>query len=54
MRIIAVIAIAIISFLSIGCAVRLQPPQQGEWSNFHDPSHKVTNDVEHPAEPGEK
>ena len=54
MRIFAVIAIAIFSLLSAGCDVRLQPSQQGEWSDYHDNAHKVTNDVTHPAEPAEK
>ena len=58
MRVLAVIVLAIVSMLSVGCAaggVRLQPPVQGEWSNFHNDQHKVSNDVREAAEkPNEK
>ena len=37
-----------LSIFSAGCAVRLQPSQQGEWSNFNDKAHQVSNDVQHP------
>ena len=50
MRILAVIVIVIVSFLSVGCAVRLQPSQQGEWSNFHDQKDKISKDAQPPAE----
>jgi len=54
MRILAAILLTIFSFLSIGCAVRLQPAAQGEWSNFHNPKHEVSKDAaaetEKPAE----
>jgi hypothetical protein len=48
MRILAVIVLAIFSILSVGCTsegVMLQPPLQGEWSNFHNDKHKVTKDA---------
>jgi hypothetical protein len=48
MRILAVIVIAIFSMLSVGCTsegVMLQPPVQGEWSNFHSDKDKVTRDA---------
>jgi hypothetical protein len=55
MRILAVIVIAIFSILSVGCTsegVMLQPPVQGEWSNFHNDKDKVTKDArEEPAKP---
>jgi hypothetical protein len=54
MRISAVIALAIFSLLSAGCATVLQPPQQGEWSNFHDKSQQNTENVQHPGEGAEK
>jgi hypothetical protein len=50
MRIFAVIVLGIVSFLSAGCAVRLQPPVQGEWSDFHDEKDKVSKDANPPAE----
>jgi hypothetical protein len=50
MRILAVIVIGIVSLLSVGCAVRLQPSQQGEWSNFHDEKDKVSKDAQPPTE----
>ena len=40
------IAIGIVSLLSVGCAVILQPAQQGEWSNFHDEKDKVSKDAQ--------
>jgi len=48
MRFLAVIVIAIFSMLSVGCTsegVMLQPPVQGEWSNFHNDKDKVTKDA---------
>ena len=54
MRLRAAILLAIFSFLTIGCAVRLQPAAQGEWANFDNPKHKVSKDAaaetEKPAE----
>ncbi len=52
MRILAVIVIAIFSILSVGCAaggVMLQPPVQGEWSNFHNDKDQVSKDVREAA-----
>jgi hypothetical protein len=49
MRNLAVIVVAIFSILSVGCTfpdgVMLQPPVQGEWSNFHSDKDKVTKDA---------
>ncbi|HTW63188.1 MAG TPA: hypothetical protein VME17_01175 [Bryobacteraceae bacterium] len=48
MRILAVLAIATLCFVSLGCSAGgmiLQPPQQGEWSNFHNDKHQVSQDV---------
>ena len=42
MRIFAVVVLGIVSLLSVGCAVRLQPAVQGEWSNFQDTKHKTS------------
>jgi len=53
MRILAVIVVAIFSILSVGCVadgVMLQPPVQGEWSNFHSDKNQVSKDVREPAE----
>jgi len=59
MRILAVIAVAIFSLLSVGCTdegVMLQPPQQGEWRDFHNSQHQVSRDAKEAAEkpPAEK
>jgi hypothetical protein len=48
MRILAVFIVAIFSLLSVGCTdegVMLQPPQQGEWSNFYNNNHQVSRDA---------
>jgi hypothetical protein len=48
MRILAVIVLAIFSILSVACTsegVMLQPPLQGEWSNFHNDKDKVSGDA---------
>ena len=45
MRIVATVALVAFSIFTVGCAVKLQPAQQGEWSNFHNPSHKISKDV---------
>ena len=50
MRIFAAIAVAIFSLLSAGCNVVLQPPQQGEWSNFHDKAQQNTVNEKYPGE----
>jgi len=59
MRILAVLVVAIFSILSVGCTpdgVMLQPPQQGEWQDFHNEKHQVSKDVRESAEkpPAEK
>jgi hypothetical protein len=59
MRILAVIFVAIFSLFSVGCTadgVMLQPPQQGEWSNFHNDKHQISKDVKESADkpPAEK
>jgi hypothetical protein len=59
MRILGVIVVAISSILSVGCTsdgVMLQPPVQGEWSNFHNDKKQVSTDAREPAEkpPAEK
>jgi anti-sigma factor RsiW len=50
MRILAAIVLVLVSLTSVGCAVRLQPAQQGEWSNFQSTGHKVSKDAAAPAE----
>lgn len=45
MRILAAILVGAFCLLSVACAdggVMLQPPQQGEWSNFHNLADKNT------------
>jgi hypothetical protein len=59
MRILAVLVLAIFSILSVGCTdegVMLQPPVQGEWSNFDNGKNQVSRDAREPAEkpPAEK
>ncbi len=54
MRILAVLAVVIFSMLSVGCAadgVMLQPPVQGDWSNFHNDKHQVSKDVREAEKP---
>jgi hypothetical protein len=46
------IVVAIFSILSVGCTaegVMLQPPLQGEWSNFHNDKNQVSKDAREPA-----
>lgn len=48
MRILAVLVVAIFSILSVGCnseGVRLQPPLQGAWSNFHNAKNQISKDA---------
>jgi len=54
MRMLVVLAVLLLSIFSAGCAVRLQPAQQGEWSDFQDKADQVSNDVKHPPEGAEK
>ena len=54
MRILAVIVIGIFSILSVGCTadgVMLQPPVQGEWSNFHNTKDQVSKDAREAEKP---
>jgi hypothetical protein len=53
MRILAALGVIIFSLLSVGCeeGVIIQPPQQGEWSNFHNDKHQISKPS---AEPEEK
>jgi hypothetical protein len=53
MRNLAALLVAILCVLSVACVdggVVLQPSQQGEWSNFHNMSNKVSEDARTPAE----
>jgi len=55
MRILAALAVIAISLLSVGCqqgGILLQSAQQGEWSNFKNTNHQVSNDAK--AAPAEK
>ena len=52
MRILAVIVVVTFSLLSVGCTadgVMLQPPVQGEWSNFHNDKDKISKDAREEA-----
>jgi hypothetical protein len=52
MRILAVLFVAIFSILSVGCTdegVMLQPPLQGEWSNFHNDKNSMSRDAREEA-----
>lgn len=46
MRIVSGIVLLAFALLSVGCAVTLQPSQQGEWSDTHSDKHKVSKDAE--------
>jgi hypothetical protein len=45
MRIFAAIVVAIFLFVSAGCATRLQPAVQGEWSNVHNDKDKISENA---------
>jgi len=48
MRNLAALLVAILCLLSVACVdggVMLQESQQGEWSNFHDLSNKISRDA---------
>ncbi len=45
MRICAAILVAVFLLVSIGCAARLQPAVQGEWSNVHNDKDKVSQNA---------
>lgn len=49
MRISVAILVIVVSLVSLGCGPVLQPPVQGEWSNFHNDKAKVSKDAQ-PAE----
>lgn len=52
MRILAAVVVIVFSLLSVGCedGVIIQPPQQGEWANFHNDKHKVSKPSTEPEE----
>jgi hypothetical protein len=53
MRNLAALLVAILCLLSVACVdggVMLQESQQGEWSNFHDLSNKISRDARSPHE----
>ena len=50
MRTMAATLVFTFSSLTIGCEAILQPSQQGEWSDFHNPKHKISKDVREPGE----
>jgi len=45
MRILVTILVIVFSLVSLGCGPVLQPPVQGEWSNFHNDKDKVSKDA---------
>jgi hypothetical protein len=45
MRTFAAILIATLFLVSLGCGPRLQPAQQGEWSNFHNTKDQVSENA---------
>jgi hypothetical protein len=45
MRNFGVLLIAVLFFVSLACGPRLQPAQQGEWSNFHDTKDQVSENA---------
>ncbi|HYL34892.1 MAG TPA: hypothetical protein VEV17_03145 [Bryobacteraceae bacterium] len=44
------VVLVFVCLTSVGCAVRLQPAQQGEWSNFQNAKHQVSKDATTTAE----
>jgi hypothetical protein len=50
MRISVAMLVLVFSLVSVACGPVLQPPVQGEWSNFHDDKDKVSKDAK-PEEP---
>jgi hypothetical protein len=46
MRNFAAVLIAVLLLVSLACGPRLQPAQQGEWSNFHDTKDQVSESGE--------
>jgi len=54
MRNLAALLVGILCLISVACVdggVMLQESQQGWWSNFHDTSHKNTQDERTPEKP---
>jgi hypothetical protein len=54
MRSLALLVLAAFCLISVGCAVKLQPSVQGEWSKMHNDKDKVTKDVRDARPPEEK
>ena len=53
MRILAGIALGVFCVLTVGCVdggVMLQDSVQGEWSNFQNTAHKISQDARPSAE----
>lgn len=50
MRICAVILLIVFSFASLACGPKLQPPLQGEWSNFHNDKDRVSKNARSEAQ----
>jgi len=52
MRLLAGGAVIVFSLLNIRCddGIFIQPPQQGEWSNFHNDKDQVSMDARPSAE----
>jgi hypothetical protein len=50
MRKLRVGAVLIACLFTVACAAHIQPPVQGEWSNFHNDSHKVSQDAREEAQ----
>ena len=46
MRISVAILVLVFSLMSVACGPVLQPPVQGEWSNFHNDKDKVSKDAQ--------
>ena len=54
MRNFAALLVGILCLLSVACVdegVMLQESQQGEWSNFHNLSHKISKDARFTEKP---
>jgi len=45
MRVAVAILVLVFALVSVGCGPVLQPPVQGEWSNFHNDKAKVSKDA---------
>jgi len=54
MRNLAALLVGILCLISVACVeggVKLQESQQGEWSNFHNLSHQISQDARTPEKP---